>query len=300
MDISNDVQNNATTMLTIVGRDNNSGLTKDRDILLSILGGEFASIDHYEDKKREICIFTEIVDPRFYGKYNILIPNQEWFFRGWIKELRNYQAIWVKTKLAYQIFSSMHPNVKYIGFTSVDMFKDVPKKVECFHAQGKSSDKGTELLMQWHKNMPVLNLLSKKHIKRLPNLRMYVNRLEQAEYETLANQSLIHVCPSTMEGFGHYINEAKSMGNVVITTDAAPMNELITDKRFLCKVMSAEHKTSCLGTYTRTTYAEIHRVISEVLFLDLGEIGQNNRKEFLKQDKEFKETIKYEYSKIQY
>lgn len=296
MDLKNDVKNNA--MLTVVGRDNNSGLTKDRDIILNVLGGEFASIDHYESKERDICIFTEIVDPRFYGKYNILIPNQEWFFRGWIKELKNYQAIWCKTWLSYKIFKPMHPNVKYIGFTSMDMYREVEKVRECFHAQGKSSDKGTLLLMQWHNHNPMLHLLSKKHIKRQQNVKNYVQRLDQDYYETLSNRCLIHVCPSTMEGFGHYINEAKSMGNVVITTNAAPMNELIKDSRFLCNVVSAEHKASCLGTYTWTNYKEIHRILHEVLRMDLEEIGKQNRAEFLEQDLTFKQTIKDEYSKI--
>lgn len=292
------IQDVKSNVLSIVGRDNHSGLTKDRDILMSILGGEFSSIDHYEEKKREICIFTEIVDSRYYGKYNILIPNQEWFFRGWIKELKNFQAIWVKTWLAYKIFKPMHPNVKYIGFTSVDMYREVEKVRECFHTQGRSSDKGTELLMQWHPQAPFMHMISKNNVKRAVNVRMYTTRLEQEYFELLANRCLIHVCPSTMEGFGHYINEAKSMGNVVVTTDAAPMNELIKDSRFLCRVVGAEHKPSCLGTWTRTNYKELHQTIQNILKLELEEIGQANRREFLEQNLTFKETLSYEYSQI--
>jgi glycosyltransferase involved in cell wall biosynthesis len=285
--------------VSIIGRDNNSGLTKDRDILLGIIpNSQFRSIDQFHPPEPGVSIFTEIIDVRYLNDYNILIPNQEWFFRGWIKELKKFQAIWVKTHLAYQIFSSMHPNVKYIGFTSIDMYREVEKKHICFHAQGKSSDKGTEFLMKWDKELPYINVLSHKLSISRPNLRTWRNRLPQDEYEILANESLIHVCPSTMEGFGHYINEAKSMGNVVVTTDSAPMNELITDKRFLCKVVSADQKDSCLGTWTRTNSEEINNTVKGILDLDLIEIGKQNRTEFLKQDADFKERLKYELSKI--
>jgi glycosyltransferase involved in cell wall biosynthesis len=275
-------------------------LTKDKNILTSILTDY--DITFRDDKKSgrpagkdDICIFTEIVDPRFYGKYNILIPNQEWFFTHWVKELKNFQAIWVKTKLAYNIFSTLHPNVKYIGFTSVDMYKEVEKVKECFHTRGKSSDKGTEFLTEWSGILP-LNIISDQ--LNFPKANHIRTRLPDDKFLELANKCLIHICPSTMEGFGHYINEAKSMGNIVIATDSAPMNELVTDKRFLSKVINATTKATTLGTYTRTNINEIEKILNDVKDLDLIEIGKQNRIEFLKQDADFKERLKYELSKI--
>ena len=40
---------------------------------------------------------------------------------------------------------------------------------------------------------------------------------------------MVHICPSAREGFGHYINEARSVGAVVLTIDAAPMSEFVVD-----------------------------------------------------------------------
>jgi len=38
----------------------------------------------------------------------------------------------------------------------------------------------------------------------------------------------LHVCPSSTEGYGHYINEGRSVGGIIITLDAPPMNELVS------------------------------------------------------------------------
>lgn len=288
-------------MVTIIGRDNGAGLTKDRDILLNnIPNSQFRSIDKYQplDKDNEVCIFTEIVDTRYYGKYNVLIPNQEWFFKQWTKELKNFQAIWVKTDLAYKIFSSMHPNVIKIGFTSVDMYDEsVQKQVECIHTQGKSSDKGTEILMKWTPDLPVLNLLSKNYKIAKPNVVTH-GFVPDSEFRKLMNRCVLHICPSSMEGYGHYINEAKSMGCAVITTNAAPMNELITNKKYLASVVTAEHKSSCLGTWTKTNWNELYRVLKGLTGFELFDAGEQNRKEFLANDKEFKEKLNHAISSI--
>ena len=284
-------------MITIIGHNNNSGLTKDifiiTDILSKICKVEFRDTSNKLEplsNDNEICIFLESVDRRYYGKYNILIPNQEWFFRKWINELRNFQTIFVKTKIAYQLFSNVHNNVHYIGFTSFDMYKDVEKVKECFHTQGNSVDKGTEILTDWNISMPKLNIISKNEIIK-PNVNFIGNKLNDSEFIDTANRNLIHICPSTVEGWGHYINEAKSMANVVVTTNARPMSELITDSRFLCEVVDAEMKLNSLGKWTRTNIKKIESVLSNIIDLDLIEIGKQNRIEFLENDKEFKERF---------
>lgn len=286
-------------MITIIAHNNNSGLTKDIIILTDILS-KICKVDFRDtsenlkplDNNNEICIFLESVDRRYYGKYNILIPNQEWFFRKWIKELNNFQSIFVKTKIAHQLFSNLHSNVRHIGFTSLDLYKeDVEKVKECFHTQGKSVDKGTEILVDWSPNMPKINIISNKIEIIKPNVNLIKNRLDDAEFIEMANKNLIHICPSTVEGWGHYINEAKSMSNVVITTNARPMSELIKDTRFLCQVVDAEMKLNTVGKWTRTNIQQIELTLSNILDLDLIEIGKQNRVEFLENDKLFKEKI---------
>lgn len=65
---------------------------------------------------------------------------------------------------------------------------------------------------------------------------VYVGRKTRIEWSTfLSNEELsdiqsragLWLCPSEVEGYGHYINEGRSAGAVVMTTDFSPMNELI-------------------------------------------------------------------------
>jgi glycosyltransferase involved in cell wall biosynthesis len=59
------------------------------------------------------------------------------------------------------------------------------------------------------------------------NVNMRIGWLERQEYLEIAGKHGMHLCTSEVEAFGHYINEARAMGAMVITTDAAPMNELV-------------------------------------------------------------------------
>jgi len=54
---------------------------------------------------------------------------------------------------------------------------------------------------------------------------------EYYNYQTLAGY---YVCPSQTEGYGHYINEGRSAGAVILTTDASPMNELVDESNGVC------------------------------------------------------------------
>ncbi|ETP34523.1 hypothetical protein F442_17170 [Phytophthora nicotianae P10297] len=60
------------------------------------------------------------------------------------------------------------------------------------------------------------------------NVRVHMGGLSPEEFGRVITQGRYFLCPSYMEGYGHYINQARSSRAFIFTTDVAPMNELIT------------------------------------------------------------------------
>lgn len=120
------------------------------------------------------------------------------------------------------------------------------------HVRGKSSLKHTREVLECWAGRPELPLLTV--VGPVPNLQISgpdARRYRAAanvriigepparwddEYVLLPSQQLhllaaehgVHVCPSEREGFGHYINEARALGALILTPDHPPMNELVT------------------------------------------------------------------------
>ena len=62
------------------------------------------------------------------------------------------------------------------------------------------------------------------------SLYLYLGNLDSSIIKFLYQISGCSICPSAIEGWGHYINEAILNKSLVLTLDAPPMNELIDKK----------------------------------------------------------------------
>jgi glycosyltransferase involved in cell wall biosynthesis len=72
------------------------------------------------------------------------------------------------------------------------------------------------------------------------NIELLATRIPEARLRRLQNECAIHICPSEVEGFGHTLMEAMSCGAVVVTTDAPPMDELVSpEEGFLAPYTSS-------------------------------------------------------------
>lgn len=236
--------------INIVARTNGVGLDQDVDLIYNSLTGSGmeVSISHCREisawssilrgkEQFDANIFLERVFPRWLSRAhrNLLIPNQERFPHRHIKHLKKIDAVLCKTEHALEIFSQ-HAKAQHIGFTSTDRaLSDIDAKdLSCLHLAGRSTLKGTETILDlWekHPSWPNLTLIqcSQNAPKSVPNnVRLLSRYLSSKELIQEMNRHDIHLCTSLSEGWGHYILEAMSCRALVITTDAPPMNEIIT------------------------------------------------------------------------
>jgi len=189
------------------------------------------------------------------ARRNALIPNPEWLSRRDRRQLHRFDAILCKTAIARDTFAAQGLPVHVIGFQSIDCRRDGVTRDRAFlHLAGASRMKGTERLLDvWrrHPEWPTLHVLQSPSTARserpaaalnLDHRVTYVDDIE--DIRQLQNAHAFHLCLSEAEGWGHYIVEAMSCGAVVLTTDAPPMNELVTAERGL---LVAAHESGTLN-----------------------------------------------------
>jgi hypothetical protein len=64
-------------------------------------------------------------------------------------------------------------------------------------------------------------------LNRSTNLKVHTEPMPALKFGKMLAEATFFLCPSIIEGYGHYINQARASGGVIVTTDAHPMNELI-------------------------------------------------------------------------
>lgn len=234
----------------LVGRWNNYGLTQDAELIAGTMRSMGASYGLSERRSRAFIdrllqrhrarrvLHIERAHPNWFSAAteNWLVPNQERFPLRHVERLRRVEKVLAKTKHAEAIFSNLGVNTAYLGFSSSDRLDPtVHKRWDRFlHLAGASTLKGTEdLIALWtaHPKWPQLIIVQKaQNASRalLPNVNIISGYLPDYELKHLQNSCGIHLCPSRSEGWGHHLVEGLSVGSIVITTDAPPMNEHVS------------------------------------------------------------------------
>lgn len=207
---------------------------------------------------------------------NVWIPNLEMINSMDVQCAQHMDLIVAKTPYAYDVLRNRFPDKKvvYWGWTSIDrgLAVSLPTKdYNAFlHVKGVSRFKNTQLVLEtWlrHPEWPTLTVVhhgnpGQNGYVDIPvrdafaithNVRMIQRKVSDTELTDLMNRHGVHVCPSVMEGFGHYINEALSARAVVVTTDGHPMKQFVENKNgFL--IRPVQETPQSLGTrYTLDT-----------------------------------------------
>ena len=200
--------------------------------------------------KRELQIHVEQIhrEQLRFGKRNILIPNPEITDSKLFTKIKKLPIVFCKSQRAVQLFEELGMQAVYTGFKSEDNYNSehIKDYRKFLHLAGASNFKGTSTVYElWkrHPEWPQLTIIrtlkdcygnSRASLEDRPNIRVVERWITEEELSEVQNTAGIHLCPSEMEGFGHYILEGMSVGSVVVTTDAPPMNELVDPSCGFC------------------------------------------------------------------
>tara|TARA_R110002072_G_scaffold1401_3_gene11801 strand:- start:2765 stop:3787 length:1023 start_codon:yes stop_codon:yes gene_type:complete len=259
--------------------------------------------------KFDVNLFLEDISPGFfpYARANMFIPNPEWFKANQRRHLRGIDSVLCKTRDAEKTFSALGCTTRFIGFTSEDRSDttgtEKPQNT-FFHMAGRSWQKGTKpLVALWlqHPEWPALTVVqnartySQSKVEPIvaSNIQHLLTRLDDAALRQLQNRHAIHLCPSEAEGFGHCIAEAMSCGALTLTTDAPPMNELITPERGVLVQYNRTRKQRA-GVNYYVDPADLERKIQHIIAMDQPSrqtLGEHARQWFRENDRRFRTRL---------
>lgn len=237
-----------------------------------------------------------------FARCNLFLPNPEWCTPEDVERLPRMDGVLVKTGHAEAIFRALGCRTAQIGFTSTDRLDaSVPRERAFFHLAGRSPCKGTErLLALWrrHPEWPRLTVVQSPRTARpgepSGNIVHRIDYVDDAELRRLQNANAFHVCCSETEGFGHYIVEGMSVGAVVLTTDAPPMNELVTPDRGLLVGYGQTGRQHLASTYDFSGEA-LGAAVQRCLAMSVPErieLGQRARTWFESNDAGFADRLR--------
>ncbi|KAI9338756.1 hypothetical protein BDR26DRAFT_862733 [Obelidium mucronatum] len=125
--------------------------------------------------------------------------------------------------------------LRFMSHSTPDVSRDLPPQQDFnkfLHLSGNSGRKNTDHVVDcWkrHPFWPQLTVGSTKTAQQFGILHsMDPQKHSNCRFQHAVSHG-VHLCPSQMEGYGHYINEARSLGALVVTTDAPPMNEFVEE-----------------------------------------------------------------------
>jgi hypothetical protein len=301
---------------------NQTGLAADVDILQGI----WAAVDETIQFRRvliaqpecleaEMNVFLELLNPSLftYAAKNIFIPNPEWCYKAWIPNFASIDEIWCKTHEAVEIFKQHHPNVKYIGWTSIAKRPSEKKNFhKALYLAGKNIYRHPQLIVDAYVKaieqkikVPELHVVydGTRMNVNLPDAAkerviLHSETLKQGAYDDLVDECGLSICLSGAEGFGHAVNEAASTGAVLL------LNEIEPFKEFGYKAVWAKEEKpesvphpECMGVIVRSTVDACVKALETYADLEFKTrklIGKTNHARFVERhDRWAKETQEF-------
>lgn len=227
-------------------------------------------------RNADLVIHLENIHPHYINPQcpNWLIPNQEWFRSERSHYLVDIDAVLCKTQVAERRFRKLHGKVEFLGFSTPEAKRALTTQWHLkqpgnyLHVAGSSLSKGTSAVIgAWkrHPEWPTLIVVANSALveQALPANILLKKNLSNEEMKELWCRAAVAVIPSEVEGYGQVLGEAMSAGAVVVTTNAPPMNELVTTNRGYL-VPWSENRPWRLGTRYKVTVESLELCLQHV------------------------------------
>lgn len=262
------------------------------------------------DVRIDVAIFLEqIIDhPVLQGaRRRIFIPNPEWMSGQCARLAGRCTEFWHKSQFSKDQLANLFPDARhiYVGFTSRDPGIMVRDYKTFLHLRGNLATRRHSgmLIDTWLKHPEWPDLYTQFHGADLDvtlpnwlphgNVHLRLGWMSREDYLEASAAHGTHVCTSEHEGFGHYINEARAMGALVVTTNAPPMNELVdTDSGILVK--ASKQYRRAFGTAFKIDQDAMEAAIEKVLSLSRETrraLGMAGRERFVKEQNDFRSNL---------
>ncbi|XWV26868.1 glycosyl transferase [Tupanvirus soda lake] len=119
----------------------------------------------------------------------------------------------------------IHTWIKNNGFVHID--PDIKLVMTCYKA---CYNRILRVFKSYYNyKLEMEQVQDRSDVLKLGNMVLYITPAPENEYKELLHSANVAIAISKMEGFGHYINEARYFGTYIITINYPPMNELVTN-----------------------------------------------------------------------
>lgn len=295
--------------ITLVSKDNGVGLSVDMDLLERFLTGEGHTISRadWEEPAIDPCdliIFLELFGEQLlpYARRSVFVPNLEWMIPTWIPGLHRVTQMWAKSIAAYKVLKGLRLPTEYTSFLTRDLYdRKVERTDSCLHLKGRSSAKNTESVVrawqQYAPYLPPLTIIANDPIREpLPDNVTVLGRLTDEEIAWHLNTHRIHVCPSKVEGWGHYITEALTCRGIVVTSSESPMVEHVSPEwGFIVEPYGVSLLPGTLVNEVSVASEKLAACVMEAAALPkerAAEMGRVGRAHALRRNGEFAVTVR--------
>jgi hypothetical protein len=289
---------------------NGIGLETDGRLLEGVLqewGHEVAraQYDQANSETFDLCIWLEVFNAHLLclAPRHFLFANPEWTKPESIRPIqRHVEKVFAKTRDGEKSLRELFPNVTYTGFLTEDRNdRNIDRLPRCLHIGGNSGFRGTaEVIATWREYrywddnvLPELTVVTNSKLvstEPTPGVTFH-KRVTDAEICHLQNSHLFHLYPSAYEGWGQALHEAQSIGAIILTTRAGPMQELHAP----FEVPAISSKRNNLGVLYEVSPRDIRERVPEMLKQPNHEIARMSleaRLRFEQGNKAFREAFR--------